>query len=431
MITTKLLPVAKAFAVTFVIGFFVCNAWATKLEGEYKFTGAPDGAYPASGLVSDSAGNFYGTTEFGGNLRKKKCPTGCGTVFKLSRNRSGGWTKTLIYKFLDGADEDSPYGNLALDAAGDIYGTTIGDQGSSTYGTLFKLTPNQDGVWSETTLYTFTGGTDGGIPATGVILDSAGNLYGIAEEGGIGYGLVFKLEQDNGQWEETILYNFSNGDSGFYSGLIFDGVGNLYGSMLRGGLAKCECGIVFELSPNQAGTWTESDLYTFNWGLDGAYPSGGLIFDNQGNLYGEALYGGSLACPQFGCGVIFQLSPVAGGWKYSVLHTFNGSKGANPSGGLTFGPTGNLYGTTLAGGDPSCTNYYGGCGTVFSLAPTNGGGFTFSMIAKFNDATGELPASGVAIDDKGSLYGTTTTGGDLDCHVAGDVGCGVLFAIVP
>jgi len=432
MMTKTWLSLAKAFTVVVVIGSFVSNSWATKLEGEYKFTGPPDGAYPTSGLVSDGTGNFYGTTGYGGIVNKRKCPSGCGTVFKLSRNRLGVWTKTLIYKFLDGIDEEYPSGDLALDATGNIYGTTLGDQGYSTNGSVFKLTPNQNGEWTETTLYTFTGDTDGGLPATGVILDSAGNLYGIAAEGGIGYGVVFKLEQNNGQWTETILYNFPSGSAvGYTNNLIFDSAGNLYGTLQRGGLAKCECGIVFELTPNQDGTWTENDLYTFTWGLDGAFPSSGLVFDSDGNLYGEALYGGSLACPQFGCGVIFQLSPVAGGWKYTVLHTFNGSKGANPSGNLTLGLTGDLYGTTLAGGDPSCTNYYGGCGTIFTMTPTDGGGFTFNMIAKFNDDTGELPTWGVAMDGKGNLYGTTTRGGDLSCHVAQDLGCGVLFAIVP
>jgi len=431
MMEKKLLCVAKAFAVTVVIGSFVWNAWATKLEGEYKFTGPPDGAYPTSGLVSDAAGNFYGATAYGGNINKRKCPTGCGTIFKLSRNRSGVWTKTVIYKFLGGVDEDFPYGNLALDAAGNIYGTALGDQGYTTNGTVFKLTPSQNGEWTETTLYTFTGGTDGGSPATGVILDSAGSLYGIAAVGGIASGVVFKLEQNDGQWIESILYSFPYGGGAYYGGLTFDAAGNLYGSLPMGGSGKCECGTVFELTPNQDGTWTESDLYTFTWGLDGARPSGGLIFDSDGNLYGGAMFGGSLACPQVGCGIIFQLSPVAGSWKYTVLHTFNGSKGANPSGNLAFGPTGDLYGTTLAGGDPSCTNSYGGCGTIFTLVPKEDGGFTFSMIAKFNNATGQLPASGVAIDGKGTLYGTTTTGGDFECHVAGDVGCGVLFAIVP
>jgi uncharacterized repeat protein (TIGR03803 family) len=401
---------------------------------EYKFKAAPDGTEPSSGLISDGLGNFYGTTIIGGETIGNTCSAGgCGTVFMVSRNQAGVWAKTLIYKFTGGTDGAFPQGNLTFDGTGGIYGTaTRGGVGQN--GTVFSLTPNQDGTWTENTLYSFTGGADGGQPATGVILDQVGNLYGTTLGGGICTpfcnGIVFELTPSNGKWTETTLYSFTDGGSANPSGLVFDVAGNIYGTTGRGGSAPCICGTVFELMPNQDGTSTESVLYTFTDGLDGGTPSSGLTFDSVGNLYGEAYFGGSFACPTSGCGVVFQLSAVSGGgWKYGVVHTFsglNGSKGEGPIGGLALDASGDVYGTTNVGGDAAC-----GCGTIFKLSVKAGGGFNFNMIASFNGANGSIPVAGVIVDTAGNLYGTASQGGDLSCSVNFSRGCGVVFTISP
>jgi uncharacterized repeat protein (TIGR03803 family) len=280
------------------------------------------------------------------------------------------------------------------------------------------------------------GGTDAEEPGFGVVFDSAGNLYGPAGGGCIEEcnGTLFKLSPNpDGTWSETLLYTFMGGtDGGFPSALVLDGAGNLYGTTGSGGTTptSCDCGTVFELSPSPNGGWTKTDLYGFNDGLDGGSPSGGLVFDSAGNLYGETFDGGSFACPESGCGTVYKLTPKSGGWKFSVVHTFNGvdgSKGRQPSGGLAFDTLGNLYGTTGGGGDLTCDNG-NGCGTIFKLSPKAKGGFTFSMIDEFNGPLGANPAQGVIVDAAGNLYGTTFAGGTGNCTLTG---CGVVFAITP
>lgn len=265
-------------------------------------------------------------------------------------------------------------------------------------------------------------------------MDSTGNLYGAGGGGCIEEcnGTIFKLTPNSsGTWTESILYTFQGGtDGGFPTALVLDGGGNLFGTSFSGGAGRssCVCGTVFELSPPQSGTtWQKTILYSFNDGLDGGFPSSGVIFDSAGNLYGETFDGGSFACPGSGCGVVYELTPESGSWKFGVIHTFNGvdgSKGSQPSGGLSMDSVGNFYGTTGTGGDAACNNG-NGCGTIFKLSPKTGGGFNFSMTAVFNGATGSSPAQGVIVDALGNLYGTTFAGGSPTCN------CGVAFAITP
>jgi uncharacterized repeat protein (TIGR03803 family) len=412
----------------------------TVSEKVYAFQGVPDGSQPGSGLVSDGAGNFYGTTLGGGLSICGDSAPFCGTVYKVTLGPDGSWTESVVYKFLGGSDGASPSGTLVFDPAGNLYGTTIlggNNDCEEGCGTVFKLSPTKHGAWKETIIYSFTGGTDVEEPGSGVVFDAAGNLYGAGGGGCIEEcnGTLFKLSPNpNGTWSETLLYTFMGGtDGGFPSALVLDGAGNLYGTSLSGGITQSPCGgcgTVFELSPSESGSWTKNVLYSFNDGLDGGFPSGGVAFDSAGNLFGETYDGGSFACPESGCGVVYKLTSKSGHWKFSVVHTFNGvdgSKGSQSSGGLAFDSAGSLYGTTGSGGDLACNNG-NGCGTIFRLSPKLKSGFSFSTVAKFDGPSGANPTAGVVVDATGNLYGTTFAGGTGSCT---PTGCGVVFAVTP
>ena len=321
----------------------------------YAFTGA-DGANPYAGLIFDAAGNLYGTTYLGGSTA---CPYGCGVVFKLKPNPDGTWTESVLHSFT-GPDGAAPLAGLIFDAAGNLYGTTA-NGGADNNGVVFKLTPGPDGTWTESVLYSFTGGADGANPwLAGLVFDAAGNLYGMTEGGGgSGRGVVLKLTPNpDGTWTESVLHSFTGPDGSFpFAGLILDAAGNLYGTTDDGGSGGCTdgCGVVFKLAPNPDGTWTESVLYSFRLLGGGARPHAGLTFDAAGNLYGTTLKGGA-----YDYGVVFKLAPSSTGWKETVLHTFGGL-GKYPFAPVIFDPAGNLYGTTSSGS----SNY----GLVFEIAP--------------------------------------------------------------
>jgi len=260
----------------------------------YSFTGAGDGATPRSGLVLDDQGNLYGTTDSGGNLT---CDggLGCGTVFKVGP--SG--TETVLHSFTGmGGDGVVPSGGLALDAQGNLYGTTEfgGEYGSPFgYGTVFKV----DGTGKETVLHSFNL-TDGYDPWAGLVLDALGNLYGTTRQGSPGVaggpGVVFKLTKKN---KETVLHRFGRPNDGLFptAGVVRDAQGNLYGTTSSGGFWNC--GTVFKIDK----TGKETLLYVFTGGSDGASPYAGLVQDAQGNLYGTTT--GS-----FGTGgTVFKITP--------------------------------------------------------------------------------------------------------------------------
>ena len=333
---------------------------ASKYKTLHKFTGGKDGAFPLASLIFDQAGNLYGTTAEGGAHHK-------GTVFKLAPNADGSWRESVLYNFCSRTycgDGTEPEASLIFDQAGNLYGTTHGG-GALDQGTVFKLTPNADGSWRESVLYSFcsrTNCSDGRFPEASLIFDQAGNLYGTTFAGGDqelclagGCGVVFKLTPNSkGGWNERVLHRFCSrancGDGGVPVGsLIFDQAGNLYGTTAEGGALNQ--GTVFKLTPNADGNWRESVLYNFcsrtNCG-DGAVPVGSLIFDLAGNLCGATFAGGDQElCFAGGCGVVFKLTPNSkGGWNERVLHTFTDRPGASPHAGLIFDPAGNLYGTS-------------------------------------------------------------------------------------
>lgn len=269
-----------------------------------------------------------------------------------------------MHQFGQGAaDGIGPNGPLVLDAAGNLYGTTYA--GADGFGTVFELTHEANGVWAEKVLHTFGSGSDGRFPEGNLILDGSGNLYGTTSQGGAnGEGTVFQLARTpGGGWGENIVHNFDpnsgDGDRPAY-GLILDAAGNLYGTTRQGGPTG-DTGVVFELSPQSGGTWTETILDGFQNGI--SQPCGNLIFDEAGNLYGTTLLGGPGACSN-GCGTVFELTPdTHGGWTENVLHNFGlGTDGSQPFDGLVFDASGNLYGTTSGGGAY-------GWGTVFEVTP--------------------------------------------------------------
>ena len=326
----------------------------------------------------------------------------------------------------------------------------------------------------ERPIYTFTGTSDGEYP-TSLIADAAGNLYGVTEfTANYGPGTIFELVRSDSGYAFKVLYTF-DGIVGYMADgpLALDTKGNLYGTSSTGG--DYYKGSVFELSPSQGGSWTLSTLYSFSGGADGAFPLGGVIVDDAGNLYGTASEGGLLSdCDGAGCGVVFEVSSgIAGGWTQTTLHGFAEIEGALPSSGLIFGANRTLYGTTVEGG----TNGYG---TVFEVAPFQGG-WTETTLHSFSDqesapaggltlnhgrlfgmtmlggtrnagtvfelsrtksgavesivhnfsgrSGGTIPIGSVVFDERGNLYGSASEGGNSGCD--SNQGCGAIFELTP
>jgi len=264
----------------------------------YSFQGGSDGAQPFAGLIADDAGNLFGTTASGD-------PYGGGTIFELAPNGS----ETVLHAFLGGSDGAFPFAELISDTAGNFYGTTFGGGGTGCgdgCGTVFKLA--SDGT--ETILHSFAGGNDGTNPWSALIIDKAGNLYGTTLLGGTGCsegncGIVFKVAPDG---TENVLHSFARGKDGAEpeAGLISDNAGNLYGTTGAGGSSGCNgdgCGTVFKLTPDGH----ETVLHAFEGGTDGRGPESQLILDKAGNLYGTTASGGSSGCNGYGCGTVFSL----------------------------------------------------------------------------------------------------------------------------
>jgi uncharacterized repeat protein (TIGR03803 family) len=298
----------------------------------YRFcpqVGCTDGTNPGSPLVMDGAGNLYGTTFMGGNRSS-------GTVFKLAPNGTG-WTETVLYNFCsqgggECTDGANPYGgSLLMDSAGNLYGTTQYG-GIHTKGAVFQLAPSGNG-WSESVLYSFCSQTncaDGLYPGSGLIMDGAGSLYGTTIGGGNqNEGVVYQLALSGGLWSEAVLYSFCSqagcaDGATTYTGLTMDGAGYLYGTTTAGGTHGK--GTVYRLAPTSNG-WAQSVLYSFcpQTGCpDGAYPDADLTMDGAGNLFGTANTGG-----KYNRGAAFQLTPNGSSWTQSVLYSFCAQGGSS------------------------------------------------------------------------------------------------------
>ncbi len=371
-------------------------------------------------MVFDSAGNLYGAAGEGG--------IGNGAIFELSPGAinspcPGPWGVTILHDFSgntgDGGDGDGagPGGGMIFDAAGNLYGTTRNGGGSGCggagCGVIFELSPTSSG-WTETILYTFTGGDDGGWPQ-GLTADLKGNLYGTASRGGItsrgsdAYGTVFMLARTSNGWNFRVLHAFTGGSDGAQPSatLAVKSTGVLYGTALTGGETSCRgfqipgCGTVFTLTPAAGGGWKFGILHSFSGGNDGSNPAGGVILDRAGNIYGTTNAGGPADI-----GIIFRLKLSSKGWVETILHSFGGANdGGLPSTPLTFDRAGDLYGTTTLGGPDND-------GIVFELTPRPEGSWTETILHDFTGGDdGENPSAGVIFDTAGNLYGSTEGGG--------------------
>jgi uncharacterized repeat protein (TIGR03803 family) len=336
----------------------------------YSFSASGgDAQDPEDGLIFDSAGNLYGAAGSGGSNQ-----AGAVFELSPPVPPSTQWTEKLVYSFLNNSvDGRNPAYNLISDSAGNLYGITLFG-GAYGFGTVFELSPTAGGGWIETVLHSFDPNVslgDGTDPRSGLTLDSAGKLYGTTRFGGsLGSGTVYKLTPSSGgTWTETILYNFANNskDGGLpVGGVIFDSSGNLYGTTTGGGPKGG--GTVFKLTPSSGGSWTEAILHYFLFknSSDGSYPYGNLTFDSVGDLYGTTLSGGTgVNCTNtVSCGVVYELRPASGLWSERLVHNFtnNGTDGYYPEAGVIFGSGGSLYGTTYYGGTS-------GEGTVFTIKP--------------------------------------------------------------
>jgi len=379
------------------------GTWQATVIG-FIFT---DGEWPSSGLIPDGTGNLYGTTEFGGLY-------GFGAVFELSPTSGGGVHRSILYNFKGGSDGAGP-GPLTWGNAGNLYGFT-GGGGENSAGTVFELTPKAGGKWSEEILYAFgSGAYDGVAPVGSPVFDAAGNMYGATSEGGTTRcGTVFELSPSpNGNWTENILHDFVGGNADGWdpqAGVVMDSAGNLYGTTSIGGGTGdggTGYGTVYELSPSADGTWTETLLYAFAGGTDGSYPNAAPVLDGKGNVYGAAYEGGQQECHD-GCGLIFELSPSKGnGWQKTVIDLL-GSEVANPE-DLAFGTNGDLYVTSDQGNANSCPPI---CGAVFDLAPQTNGSWEENVIFNFyGELNGSYPRGPLVFDAAGNMYGAAVQGG--------------------
>jgi uncharacterized repeat protein (TIGR03803 family) len=372
----------------------------------HNFAGS-DGSFPYAGLTMDQRGNLYGTTAYGGHTGGNCGTSGCGTVFELKREGSG-WILDTLYTFT-GPDGNSPEARVIFGPDGNLYGTTTYG-GTADQGTVLKLSPPPSACksalcpWRETILYSFQGGSDAEQPQLGdLVFDQQGNIYGATPYGGdqsnLCYqscGAVYELTPSSGGWTESLLYRFTGGNDGAdpFAGPILDSAGNLYGTTAYGG--STYLGVVYQLAPSGSG-WTQNVIYTFPYF---GQPYGGLISDQAGNLYGVVADMDSNPDP------VYELTPTNGGWTYNQLYSLSSYVGSMAK--LAMDSSGRLYGTTLLGGPE-----------VFQLTFSNGQWIQTG----FSGSAGYYPYGNVILDAGGNVYGTASEGGTHND--------GVVFEITP
>jgi uncharacterized repeat protein (TIGR03803 family) len=369
----------------------------------YTFQGGTDGGFPTGGLYRDASGNLYGITDTAGN--RNDCNNyGCGTVYKLTP--SGEFS--VLHTFTGGTDgwPNATWGSLIADSNGNMYGVaSIG--GMYNNGTLFRVTPSG----GFTVLHSFaSSGNDGAGPQFTLYQDPLTKIiYGTTFSGGInGFGVVYALSNAS-IGADVIVHHFDFGDGAYPQGSVTgNAAGNLYGTAGQGGSANC--GVAFRMG-NIGGGYTV--LHNFTCAPDGYFP-GSVVVDAQGNMYGGTQEGGDPeACPFFGCGIIFKISPSG---QETILHTFRNTEGAVPN-ELMFDAQGVLWGTASGGGANNA-------GVIFKIT-TDG---TYTDVFDFPGGVhGEVPYAGLIQDAQGNFYGTAG-GGPLACVQSG---CGLVFKFTP
>ena len=344
----------KAKPILVMLGLMLALASSAPARSRFKvlhsFGSGKDGSGPYGQPVLDSQGNLYGVTGSGGT---GQCSDyGCGTVYELTPQANGTWSESILHDFTAGSDGAIPWGGLVFDSAGDLYGTLVGDSGLGGRG-IFELSPGSGG-WSNARIYADAAGP-------GLLIDSDGNLYG---EMGAGqnkyYGAIAELSPDSGGWSYTALYSFCSQQNcadgyGPSAPPIWDGKGNMFGTTHNGGdrwkicwLHEDGCGVIFEMTPSGDGTWTYHVLHRFASSKnDGQSPAAGLIMDKAGDFYGSTAVGGPYGRQDggYGNGTVFKFSFTGGRWKKTVLYAFpKCSEGCNPGYEMVFDKAGNLYG---------------------------------------------------------------------------------------
>src|SRR5580658_1732968 len=430
MRTKKISPGLRAVVAVLAMTFVMSTWAAAQITVLHSFGNGNDGTDPADSLIFDGAGNLYGMTGGGGAKSE-------GTVFELKAPASpnGAWKYSVLHSFpANSTDGKFPNAGLTYDpSSGNLYGTAASG-GAFGFGMVFEFTPVSGGNWKYNPhhVYDFANVATGEYPSQTLTVDKAGNLYGVTNGGGGGAqndeGVAFELSPPTtagGKWTETWSHPFGNGLDGAtpYSGLVFDPAGiNLYGTTASGG--QFSEGTVYELSPLAGGGWGEQVVYSFGTNAgDGATPLAGVVFDGSGNLYGTTYAGGA-----YGGGTVFELSPptTPGEWTEQVLASLDGTNCClERSAGVIFDASlTNLYGAT-SGGGPS------GYGTVFELSPptTAGGTWTYTQVLSFgarpngsND--GDDPAASLTLGPNGALFGTTYYGGSVGSGAAFEIAAG-------
>jgi uncharacterized repeat protein (TIGR03803 family) len=407
------------------------HASTFKVIYTFGTSGSTDGYLPDGAMVRDAAGNLYGTTVGGGNGDYS-----AGTVFELSPASDGSWTEKILYNFTGGADGSTPVAGVVFDSQGNLYGTT--QQGgisegscSGGCGVIYELSPSATG-WKQTVLHSFTGKADGAAPVAAVVLDREGNIYGTTVSGGIqdqcfeGCGTAFELVRAN-KWQLKVLHTFENApNDGAYpeGGLTFDGKGSLLGTTLVGSnwsFGGTSYGTVFKLTPDADGTWSEQQLYGFcqhGACADGNGPQAGVVVAN-GKIYGTTNSGGG----ENAYGTVFELPESSHGAGIQVF-SLTGVKGEYPTAPVLF-DQGRLFGVTQQGGivNGACQLYPDGNGVVFELSQQNGKPAETVLYSFTGGSDGCGPSAGLVADSDGNLYGTAFQGGSLSL--------GVVFEVTP
>ncbi len=391
-----------------------CPASAQTYKVIYRFTGQGSSENPIAGVTIDAHGNLFGTTAWGGSDNDP------GDVYELQRNGSG-FTYSQLFNAGDGSKGAFPWDPPVMGPGGLF--VTLYIYGGHDEGSIVRVQPSPTicrviaCLWKASDIYDFTRGSDGGNPQAAVVFDGQGNMYGAAVNGGLGYGVVYEMTRVNGQWVYHVIYSFTGGDDGAFplAPLLIDAAGNLYGTAESGGLPGCTgdygCGTIYKLS-RSGDSWSETTLYKFTDGADGSEPSGGLIADSAGNLYGATF--GSNGSPG---GTVYELVRSGDAWTFKLIYDLPGT-GGGPSANLVLDSAGNLYGATWGDGAA-------GLGNVFKLTPM-GNGWSYTSVHDFTGSPDGANANGgLAIDSNGVIYGTTYEGGASNCL------CGVVFEITP